>query len=69
MMDAQALISDLANAEGLPKETLNACVDHRDETVPAFLALLTQAANGETVDDEEVSALFFIIHLLRTPEQ
>lgn len=63
-MDAQALISDLANAEGLPTETLNACVDNRDETVPAFLALLTRAANGETVDDEEVSALFFIIHLL-----
>lgn len=63
-MDVEALISDLANAEVLPKETLNACVDNRDETVPAFLALLTQAANGETVDDEKVSALFFIIHLL-----
>ena len=63
-MDVQALISDLANTEVLPKETLNACVDNRDETVPAFLALLTQAANGETVDDEEISALFFIIHLL-----
>ena len=63
-MDAQALISDLANAEGLPQETLNACMDQRDVTVPAFLNLLMQAAHSEVVDDRDASALFFIIHLL-----
>ena len=31
---------------------------------PAFISLLTKAANGEPIDDEEASALFLIIHLL-----
>lgn len=63
-MDAQALIFELANAEELPRKTLKACKEHWDEMVPAFLALLARAADGEELVDEEVAALFFIIHLL-----
>lgn len=63
-MDAQALISNLGNAEGLPKDTLTECLRRREEMVPAFISLLTKAANFEPIDDEEASALFLIIHLL-----
>ncbi len=63
-MDAQALISNLGNAERLPKDTLTECLRRREEMVPAFISLLTKAANIEPIDDEEASALFLIIHLL-----
>jgi hypothetical protein len=63
-MDAHSLFSDLANADGLPKNILEKCVRDKEETIPFILELLERAANGEKLGDDERSALFFLIHII-----
>jgi hypothetical protein len=63
-MDAHSLFSDLANADGLPKTILEKCVRDKKETIPVILELLEKAAKGEKLDDDEKSALFFLIHII-----
>jgi hypothetical protein len=63
-MDIHSLFSDLANADGLPKNILEQCVRDKEETIPIIIELLERAANGEKLDDDERSALFFLIHII-----
>lgn len=63
-MNIDAVVLELAYAERLPRQTLQACLRRRDEFVPDFLRLLERAADGEPLAEVEEAALFYFVHLL-----
>lgn len=63
-MDIDDIISELIADGGLPCETIRYCLDHPDEVVPTFIAILSRAASDHSVTPDESDSLFLIVHIL-----
>jgi hypothetical protein len=61
-MDVTQILHDLATAERLPVEAIEAARANRAAMVPAFVRMVDQFAAGSDVED--VGALFVVFHLL-----
>jgi hypothetical protein len=63
-MDATAIIQELTQAEGLPREALKAASAQRAEMVPVFLKEIEDHLGVELTARAKPTPLFFIFHLL-----
>jgi Protein of unknown function (DUF1186)/SEC-C motif len=63
-MDAEAILSELTYAEGLPREALKAASAQRAEMLPLFLNEIQTYLALEPAAREDPTPLFFIFHLL-----
>src|SRR6266850_5097367 len=63
-MDVRAIIHELTQAEGLPREALKAASAQRVEMVPVFLKEIEQYLALEQAARARPTPLFFIFHLL-----
>ena len=63
-MDATAIIQELTQAEGLPREALKAASAQRGEMVPVFLKEIEDHLALEPEARAKPTPLFFIFHLL-----
>jgi hypothetical protein len=63
-MDAAAIIQELTQAEGLPREALKAASAQRGEMVPVFLKEIEDHLALEPAERAKPTPLFFIFHLL-----
>jgi uncharacterized protein len=62
-LDFDGIITDLARSEELPREIITACLNGWEKAAPPFVDLLRQAADGATLTEDEVSALFYLVHM------
>src|SRR6201997_1966923 len=63
-MDATAIIRELTQVEGLPREALKAASAQRAEMVPVFLKEIEEHLALEPAARAKPTPLFFIFHLL-----
>ena len=63
-MDAEAILHELTDAEGLPKEALKAASAQRAEMLPLFLNEIEAYLALEPAARAKPTPLFFIFHLL-----
>src|SRR4029077_16450823 len=63
-MDATAIIRELTQIEGLPREALKAASAQRAEMVPVFLKEIEEHLALEPAARAKPTPLFFIFHLL-----
>jgi hypothetical protein len=63
-MDAEVILHELAYAEGLPRDALNAATAQRDEMLPLFLEEIETYLALEPPVRPKQTPLFFIFHLL-----
>src|SRR6201997_1212993 len=63
-MDATAIIRELTQVEGLPREALKAASAQRAEMVPVFLKEIEEHLALEPAARTKPTPLFFIFHLL-----
>ena len=63
-MDATAIIRELTQIEGLPREALKAASAQRAEMVPVFLKEIEEHLALEPAARTKPTPLFFIFHLL-----
>ena len=62
-MDIQAIIRELTQAEGLPREALAAASARRAEMVPVFLKEIEDHLSLDPAARAKPTPLFFIFHL------
>jgi hypothetical protein len=63
-MDTDALLHELAHADGLPKKALKEASAHRDVLVPVFLGTIQSYLDTPSEKRGGKTPLFFIFHLL-----
>ncbi len=61
--DFNGIITDLARSEELPREIITACLNGWEKAAPPFVDLLRKAADGVALTEDEVSALFYFVHM------
>ena len=62
-LDFDGIITDLARSEELPREVITACLNGWEKAAPPFVDLLRKAAEGNTLTEDQISALFYLIHM------
>jgi len=63
-MDVRAILHELTQAEGLPREALKAASAQRGEMVPVFLKEIEDYLALKPAARSKSTPLFFIFHLL-----